>query len=96
MKFSDILLEKMLEKSTPPDQLMKSGVINIDDHKFTYEAKVYRFKSTIGLDNGRIVKLKVIDEKNKILIEYDHYWIIKPAFTLSKEVLERILNEFNS
>ena len=96
MKYSDILAERMLEKNTPANELIRNGVVNIDDHKFMYEAKVYRFASTIGINNGRIVKLKVFNDNNKVIIEYDHEWCIKPVFNLNNEVLDHILDEFKT
>jgi len=43
----------------------------IGNKEYVFEAKVYDFPSMFGIENGRVSKLCVYDERGKIIYSYD-------------------------
>ncbi|WP_297419750.1 hypothetical protein [Clostridium sp.] len=60
-----------------------SGVV--EDYKF--EAKLFDEGSVFGIDEGRVSKLSILDNKNVWLVNYDRGWDIEP-----KEDFKEIYN----
>ena len=79
--------------------MWESGSFEINGMKYKYEAKVYDVGSKYGINNGRISKLKVVNDIgpnswtwDNTVINYDRGWDIRPEMKLDKMALQYILD----
>ena len=79
--------------------MWESGSFEINGVKYKYEAKVYDVGSKYGINNGRISKLKVVNDIgpnswtwDNTVINYDRGWDIRPEMKLDKMALQYILD----
>ena len=79
--------------------MWESGSFEINGVKYKYEAKVYDVSSKYGINNGRISKLKVVNDIgpnswtwDNTVINYDRGWDIRPETKLGKMALQYILD----
>lgn len=75
------------------------GRIEIGDHRFEWEAKVYPTGSPLGIDGGRILKLWVaeLDKSAPIRREaalYERGWCTEPATPEAKQAVAQVLEMF--
>ena len=79
--------------------MWESGSFEINGVEYKYEAKVYDVGSKYGINNGRISKLKVVNDIgpnswtwDNTVINYDRGWDIRPEMKLDKMALQYILD----
>lgn len=79
--------------------MWESRSFEINGVKYKYEAKVYDVGSKYGINNGRISKLKVVNDIgpnswtwDNTVINYDRGWDIRPETKLDKMALQYILD----
>lgn len=59
--------------------------------EFSFEAKLFDSSSHFGINEGRVSKLWIQDNKGKCLVNYDRGWDVKPK-TKVKEAYDAIMD----
>lgn len=82
-----------------PVPIWHRGRMEIGDHRFEWEAKVYPTGSPLGIDGGRILKLWVaeLDKSAPIRREvalYERGWCTEPATPEAKQAVAQVLEMF--
>ena len=75
-------------------KLWHEGALKVYGTNYRYWAKVYDEGSEYGIDGGRVSKL-MIKEGDKIVVNYDRGWDIKPTDEYAQLAMEIILHEYN-
>ena len=72
-------------------------IINVNEKKFTAYVKHYETPSQYGIDGGCISKLMIKDntQDDKIVVNYDRGWDIKPETPEAAAAYETVLRAFN-
>lgn len=69
-------------------------IVNVNETKLTAYVKHYETPSEYGIDGGRISKLEIRDGE-KVLVNYDRGWDIKPSTPEAMAAYQTILNGWN-
>lgn len=77
--------------------MWKEGMFEIDGVGFEYEAKVYGLPSPVGVNSGRISKLRIRYSGREatwedVFVNYDCGWDIRPRTALEKKALQYVLD----
>lgn len=75
-------------------ELWHEGALQVYGINYHYWAKVYDEGSEYGIEGGRVSKL-MIKEGDKIVVNYDRGWDIKPTDEHAQLAMEIILHEYN-
>lgn len=63
-------------------------------NKVTFSARVFDKGSVYGIDNGRVSKLFICKD-NKIIVNYDRGWDVKPENTEHQAIYKAVMNKLN-
>lgn len=76
--------------------MWKKEIVRIGEGVFYCECKVYDEGSVYGINEGRISKLYVRDEKSrKVLANYDRGWDIEPVDETAAKIVDQLLKKYN-
>lgn len=71
------------------------GKLEICGQTIYYTATVADRSMRTGINNGRIIKLKVLDN-NIVYLSYNYGWELKPTDKIGKDALNLLINLFES
>lgn len=63
-------------------------------NRYKYVGEIYREPSGFGINEGRISKLWVKDEKDNLVVNYDRGWDIIPTTEDEFEVIDYLLHKY--
>ena len=74
--------------------MWKEGVIGYEGKRYKYYVKAYDEGSEFGIDGGRISKLDILRNGERVAL-YDREWITKPIDKGTETVLEILIHDYN-
>lgn len=73
-----------------------SANIIYEERQYIFEIQLSAYPTRFGLFSGRIVKLYLYDDQDRLIAEYDRKWIIGPSNgTAAYRIVGKILKQYN-
>lgn len=64
----------------------------IDGGEYYFESKLFDIGSIFGINEGRVSKLRIGNDNDSFIINYDRGWDVKPKTEKEKELFKNVLN----